>query len=61
MPWPRALARAGAEAREVGVTVDGLTAGGYLSAVDGDGAAFELHPDGNSLDWFSGLVRKKLR
>lgn len=28
--------------------------------VDGLGAEYELHPDGNSLDFFQGLVRKKL-
>ena len=29
-------------------------------AVDGGGERYELHPDGNSLDFFQGLVRKKL-
>ena len=46
--------------REVRLTVAGLTASGYLLAVDDIGAEFELHPDGNSLDFFRGLVRKKL-
>jgi len=32
----------------------------YLVAVDERGARFELHPDGNSLDFFQGLLRKKL-
>ena len=40
--------------------MSGLTRSGYLAAVDGDGAEFELHPDGNSLDFFQGLLRKKL-
>jgi biotin--protein ligase len=41
-------------------TIRGLTASGYLLAEDADGQRFELHPDGNSLDFFAGLVRKKL-
>jgi biotin--protein ligase len=48
-------------AREVALTIQGLTHSGYLLAVDGMGTRFELHPDGNSLDFFKGLVRKKLR
>lgn len=31
-----------------------------LQATDGAGERYELHPDGNSLDFFRGLVRKKL-
>jgi biotin--protein ligase len=50
-----------AAAREVALTIQGLTHSGYLLAVDGMGTRFELHPDGNSLDFFKGLVRKKLR
>ena len=42
------------------VTVRGLTKSGYLLADDASGARFELHPDGNSFDFFQGLVRKKL-
>ena len=42
------------------VTVRGLTKSGYLLADDAFGARFELHPDGNSFDFFQGLVRKKL-
>lgn len=45
---------------EVPLTVQGLTRGGYLLATDEGGAAFELHPDGNSLDFFAGLIRRKL-
>lgn len=45
---------------EVGLTIQGLTAAGYLLAVDDDNQLYELHPDGNSLDFFKGLVRKKL-
>lgn len=56
--------------REVGVTIQGLSPHGYLLAVaengggggggGGVGEKYELHPDGNSLDFFAGLVRKKL-
>ena len=42
------------------ITVTGLTPHGFLRAEDADGAAYELHPDGNSLDFFRGLVRRKL-
>jgi biotin--protein ligase len=45
---------------DVRLTVKGVTSTGYLLAVDGRGARYELHPDGNSLDFFKGLVRKKL-
>ena len=43
------------------VLVRGLTPIGYLAAeaTDASREAFELHPDGNSLDFFSGLVAKK--
>ena len=42
------------------VTVRGLTKTGYLLATDAAGARFELHPDGNSFDFFQGLDKKKL-
>jgi len=48
------------QTRRIPHTIRGLTASGYLLAEDGDGQRFELHPDGNSLDFFTGLVRKKL-
>ena len=43
------------------VTITGLSPSGFLAAVDaGDGVTrYELHPDGNSLDFFKGLVRRK--
>jgi biotin--protein ligase len=42
------------------VKVSGLTSTGYLSAEAVDnGEKFELHPDGNSLDFFAGLIAKK--
>jgi biotin---protein ligase len=43
----------------VGVTVRGLSPHGYLMAEDDAGEVYELHPDGNSFDFFKGLVRKK--
>lgn len=42
------------------VTIQGLTTAGYLLAVTEDGQRCELHPDGNSFDFFKGLVRRKL-
>jgi biotin--protein ligase len=63
-PAPAAAGEAGgagaAGVRRVALTIQGLTHTGYLLAVDALGERFELHPDGNSLDFFQGLVRKKL-
>ncbi|XP_023766998.1 biotin--protein ligase 2 isoform X1 [Lactuca sativa] len=42
------------------VTVQGLTSSGYLLAITDNGERCELHPDGNSFDFFKGLVRSKL-
>ncbi|KAL8485505.1 hypothetical protein ACS0TY_027697 [Phlomoides rotata] len=42
------------------VTIQGLTPSGYLLAATDDGQTCELHPDGNSFDFFKGLVRRKL-
>ncbi|XP_047952171.1 biotin--protein ligase 1, chloroplastic-like isoform X2 [Salvia hispanica] len=42
------------------VTIQGLTRSGYLLAATDDGQICELHPDGNSFDFFQGLVRRKL-
>ena len=42
------------------LTIEGLTENGFLRAVDSNGQTFELHPDGNSLDFFRGLIRRKL-
>ncbi|KAJ6848363.1 biotin--protein ligase 2-like [Iris pallida] len=42
------------------VTIQGLTSTGYLLATDEDNHHYELHPDGNSFDFFKGLVRRKL-
>ncbi|GER49220.1 holocarboxylase synthetase 2 [Striga asiatica] len=42
------------------VTIQGLTESGYLLAVTESGQICELHPDGNSFDFFKGLVRRKL-
>lgn len=51
----------GTPLQRVPLTIKGLTPGGYLLAVDELGASYELSPDGNSLDFFKGLVRKKLQ
>mmetsp|Transcript_17188 Transcript_17188/g.37374 ORF Transcript_17188/g.37374 Transcript_17188/m.37374 type:complete len:363 (-) Transcript_17188:367-1455(-) len=45
---------------KVALVIKGLTQSGYLLAEDQAGQKYELHPDGNSLDFFSGLVRKKI-
>uniref|UniRef100_A0ACD5V768 Uncharacterized protein n=1 Tax=Avena sativa TaxID=4498 RepID=A0ACD5V768_AVESA len=42
------------------VTIQGLTPSGYLYAIGEDGKSYELHPDGNSFDFFTGLVRRKM-
>ncbi|KAL6629894.1 hypothetical protein ACP70R_029659 [Stipagrostis hirtigluma subsp. patula] len=42
------------------VTIQGLTPAGYLYAIGLDGESYELHPDGNSFDFFKGLVRRKM-
>ncbi|XP_061967098.1 biotin--protein ligase 1, chloroplastic-like isoform X2 [Populus nigra] len=42
------------------VTIQGLTSSGYLLAIGEDNQMCELHPDGNSFDFFKGLVRRKL-
>ncbi|KAL9229112.1 hypothetical protein vseg_004618 [Gypsophila vaccaria] len=41
------------------VTIQGLTPTGYLMALTDNGQLCELHPDGNSFDFFRGLVRQK--
>ncbi|KAI9200318.1 hypothetical protein LWI28_005888 [Acer negundo] len=43
------------------VTIQGLTSSGYLLAMGEDHQMCELHPDGNSLDFFKGLIRRKLQ
>lgn len=48
------------QAQEVNMVIKGLTDAGLLLAEDIHGDEFELTPDGNSLDFFSGLIRKKL-
>lgn len=42
------------------VTIQGLTSSGYLLAIGEDNQMCELHPDGNSFDFFKGLVKRKL-
>lgn len=46
---------------DVPVIIRGLTPSGYLLATDSNNQPFELHPDGNSLDFFKGLVRRKIQ
>ncbi|CAA7401542.1 unnamed protein product [Spirodela intermedia] len=48
------------ERGDTAVTIQGLTPSGYLLAADDADNLYELHPDGNSLDFFQGLVRRKL-
>ncbi|XP_058097234.1 biotin--protein ligase 2-like [Magnolia sinica] len=43
------------------VTIQGLTPSGYLLAIGEDNNKYELHPDGNSFDFFKGLVRRKVQ
>uniref|UniRef100_A0A7N0ULP1 BPL/LPL catalytic domain-containing protein n=1 Tax=Kalanchoe fedtschenkoi TaxID=63787 RepID=A0A7N0ULP1_KALFE len=43
------------------VTIQGLTSSGYLLAFDENNEMYELHPDGNSFDFFKGLIRRKLQ
>lgn len=50
----------GQPVEETVVTIQGLTSSGYLLATDADNKNYELHPDGNSFDFFKGLVRRKL-
>jgi len=42
------------------VTIKGLTGEGYLLAEDVAGERVSLSPDGNSLNFFDGLVMRKL-
>ncbi|PHT58039.1 Biotin--protein ligase 1, chloroplastic [Capsicum baccatum] len=42
------------------VTIQGLTSSGYLLAITDDGQMCELHPDGNSFDFFKGLIKRKM-
>nr|TKS00597.1 holocarboxylase synthetase 2 family protein [Populus alba] len=42
------------------VIIQGLTPSGYLLAIGEDNQMCELHPDGNSFDFFKGLVRRKI-
>ena len=42
------------------MTIEGLTESGALLTVDASGEQFELYPDGNSFDFFAGLIKQKL-
>lgn len=45
---------------DAAVIIKGLTDEGYLLAEDHAGDKYALSPDGNRLDFFNGLIRKKL-
>jgi hypothetical protein len=45
---------------DVAMRIQGLTSDGYLLAVDDKGEQYSLSPDGNSLDFFEGLIKAKL-
>lgn len=45
---------------DVSVRIQGLTVDGYLLAADDCGEQYSLSPDGNSLDFFKGLIKSKL-
>nr|XP_016464937.1 PREDICTED: biotin--protein ligase 2-like isoform X2 [Nicotiana tabacum] len=45
---------------ETVVTIQGLTSSGYLLGITDDGQMCELHPDGNSFDFFKGLIKRKM-
>lgn len=47
-------------APEEDVDICGLADNGFLQAVSRKGDLLELHPDGNSLDFFKGLISKKV-
>lgn len=42
------------------LVIAGLSPSGFLLAHDAEGDAYELTPDGNSLDMMAGLVRRKI-
>ncbi|XP_055834737.1 biotin--protein ligase 2-like [Solanum dulcamara] len=42
------------------VTIQGLASSGYLLGITDDGQICELHPDGNSFDFFKGLIKRKM-
>eukprot|EP00942_MAST-04A_sp_MAST-4A-sp1_P008113 g8113.t1 len=45
----------------IDVTIKGISnVSGGLYSVDDDGNKYELYPDGNSFDFFKGLIRRKL-
>eukprot|EP00850_Spirogloea_muscicola_P015278 SM000116S24199 [mRNA] locus=s116:62796:65821:+ [translate_table: standard] len=45
---------------KVSLTIQGLTPDGFLLARDEQGQSYALHPDGNSLDFFKGLISRKI-
>jgi len=53
-------AQAGTGNQEQQVRIQGLTRDGFLQAIDDQGRTYALHPDGNSLDFFKGLIATKV-
>ncbi|WCJ44593.1 Biotin--protein ligase 2 [Euphorbia peplus] len=58
--WVTIQEKKGDQLVEDVVTIQGLTSSGYLLAIGDDNQMCELHPDGNSLDFLQGLIRRKL-
>lgn len=46
--------------KSIALQIQGLSSSGCLLAVDERGELYELSPDGNSFDFFSGLIHRKL-
>ena len=44
----------------VPAVIKGLSSTGCLLAQDADGSRLELYPDGNSFDFLTGLLKRKL-
>ncbi|KAL4138839.1 hypothetical protein PRIC2_002342 [Phytophthora ramorum] len=49
-----------ASGKKVSAVIKGLTSTGCLLAQGDDGSRLELYPDGNSFDFLSGLLKRKL-
>ncbi|CAI5705432.1 hypothetical protein KXD40_000050 [Peronospora effusa] len=49
-----------ASGEKVSAVIKGLTSTGCLLAQDDDGSRLELYPDGNSFDFLTGLLKRKL-
>lgn len=60
MFWMQVTIKGSQGEEDAVVTIKGLTEEGYLLAVDSAGQRFSLSPDGNSLNFFDGLIKRKL-